>query len=233
MKYKIGICDDEQLQIDHLKAATEGWSKTFGHACDICTFSSAEEFLFAYEDDKFFDILLLDVEMGEISGIALAKKIRIENKRTEIIFITSHFEFFGEGYEVDALHYLIKPVEQEKLGTVLSKAVEKLAVQPPSVLISVEGETVKLYEEDILYVESMLHYLSIVTKDREYKLKEKISAFEVRLSDDFFRIHRSYLVSLKHIIRISRASVTLSNGAELPLARGKYDDVNYAFIARN
>ena len=134
---------------------------------------------------------------------------------------------------MDALHYLIKPVEQEKLGTVLSKAVEKLSVQPPSVVISVEGETVKLYEEDILYVESMLHYLSIVTKDREYKLKEKISAFEDRLSDDFYRIHRSYLVSLKHVIRISRASVTLSNGAELPLARGKYDDVNYAFIARN
>ena len=233
MKLKIAICDDEQLQIEHLKAATEQWSRCFGHFCDICVFSSAEEFLFAYEEDKSFDILLLDVEMGEISGIALAKKIRIENKRSEIIFITSHLEFFGEGYEVDALHYLIKPVEQEKLGTVLSKAVEKLSVQPPSVVISVEGETVKLYEEDILYVESMLHYLSIVTKDREYKLKEKISAFEDRLSDDFYRIHRSYLVSLKHVIRISRASVTLSNGAELPLARGKYDDVNYAFIARN
>ena len=233
MKLKIAICDDEQLQIEHLKAATEQWSRCFGHSCDICVFSSAEEFLFSYEEDKSFDILLLDVEMGEISGIALAKKLRNENKRSEIIFITSHFEFFGEGYEVDALHYLIKPVEQEKLGTVLSKAVEKLSVQPPSVVISVEGETVKLYEEDILYVESMLHYLSIVTKDREYKLKEKISAFEDRLSDDFYRIHRSYLVSLKHVIRISRVSVTLSNGAELPLARGKYDDVNYAFIARN
>ena len=233
MKFKIAICDDEQLQIDHLKTATEQWSKNSGNTCDICTFSSAEEFLFAYEDDKSFDILLLDVEMSEISGITLAKRIRVENKRSEIIFITSHFEFFGEGYEVDALHYLIKPVEQEKLSSVLSKAVEKLAVQPPSVVISVEGETVKLYEEDILYVESMLHYLSIVTKDREYKLKEKISAFEDRLSDDFYRIHRSYLVSLKHIVRISRASVTLSNGVELPLARGKYDDVNYAFIARN
>lgn len=233
MRLKIAICDDEQLQTEHLKAATEQWSICAGHTTDICTFSSAEEFLFAYEDDKSFDILLLDVEMRELSGIALAKKIRVENKRSEIIFITSHFEFFGEGYEVDALHYLIKPVEQEKLSSVLSKAVEKLAVQPPSVVLSVEGETVKLYEEEILYVESMLHYLSIVTKDREYKLKEKISAFEERLSDDFYRIHRSYLVSLKHVIRISRASVTLSNGVELPLARGKYDDINYAFIARN
>ena len=233
MKLKIATCDDEQLQIEHLKKATEQWSVCTGHNCDICTFSSAEEFLFAYEDDKSFDILLLDVEMVEISGIGLAKKLRVDNKRSEIIFITSHFEFCGEGYEVDALHYLIKPMEQEKLSSVLSKTVEKLAVQPPSVVISVEGETVKLYEEDILYVESQLHYLSIITKDREYKLKEKISAFEERLSDDFYRIHRSYLVSLKHIIRISRSSVTLSNGEELPLARGKYDDVNYAFIARN
>ena len=96
MKLKIAICDDEQLQIEHLKAATEQWSRCFGHSCDICVFSSAEEFLFAYDEDKSFDILLLDVEMGEISGIALAKKIRNENKRSEIIFITSHLEFFGE-----------------------------------------------------------------------------------------------------------------------------------------
>ena len=90
MRLKIAICDDEQLQTEHLKAATEQWSICAGHTTDICTFSSAEEFLFAYEDDKSFDILLLDVEMRELSGIALAKKIRVENKRSEIIFITSH-----------------------------------------------------------------------------------------------------------------------------------------------
>ena len=189
-------------------------------------------FLFEYEEDKAYDILLLDVEMKNMNGIELAKRIRKDNNRAEIIFITSHFEFVGEGYEVDALHYLINPISVEKLTQVLTKAAEKLSVEPPSVVISCEGETVKLYESDILYVESFLHYIVIHTKDNEYKIKENISVFENKVSDVFYRIHRSYLVSLKYITRISRTSVNIGN-TELPLSRGKYDNINRAFIEHN
>ena len=170
--------------------------------------------------------------MKNMNGIELAKRIRKDNNRAEIIFITSHFEFVGEGYEVDALHYLIKPISAEKLTQVLTKAAEKISVEPPSVVISCEGETVKLYEADIRYVESFLHYIVIHTKDKEYKIKENMSVFENKVSDDFYRIHRSYLVSLKHITRISRTSVNIGN-TELPLSRGKYDDINRAFIQHN
>lgn len=232
MKYRIAICDDEQNQIEYITSIVASWSAHEGHGCEIRTFASAEAFLFEYEEDKAYDILLLDVEMKNINGIELAKRIRKDNNRAEIIFITSHFEFVGEGYEVDALHYLIKPISAEKLTQVLTKAAEKISVEPPSVVISCEGETVKLYEADIRYVESFLHYIVIHTKDKEYKIKENISVFENRVSDDFYRIHRSYLVSLKHITRISRTSVNIGN-TELPLSRGKYDDINRAFIQRN
>ncbi len=232
MKYKIAICDDEQNQIEYITSIVASWSAHEGHNCEIRTFASAEAFLFEYEDDKTYDILLLDVEMQNITGIELAKRIRKDNSNAEIIFITSHFEFIGEGYEVDALHYLLKPISADKLMQVLNKAAEKLSVEPPSVVISCEGETVKLYESDILYVESFLHYIVIHTKDKEYKIKENISVFENNVSDDFYRIHRSYLVSLKHITRISRTFVNIGN-TELPLSRGKYDDINRAFIQHN
>lgn len=232
MKYRIAICDDEQNQIEYITSIVASWSAHEGHGCEIRTFASAEAFLFEYEEDKAYDILLLDVEMKNINGIELAKRIRKDNNRAEIIFITSHFEFVGEGYEVDALHYLIKPISAEKLTQVLTKAAEKLSVEPPSVVISCEGETVKLYESDILYVESFLHYIVIHTKDNEYKIKENISVFENKVSDVFYRIHRSYLVSLKYITRISRTSVNIGN-TELPLSRGKYDDINRAFIQHN
>lgn len=232
MKYKIAICDDEQNQIEYITSIVTSWSAHAGHSCEIRTFASAEAFLFEYEEDKAYDILLLDVEMKNMNGIELAKRIRKDNNRAEIIFITSHFEFVGEGYEVDALHYLIKPISAEKLTQVLTKAAEKISAEPPSVVISCEGETVKLYEADILYAESFLHYIVIHTKDKEYKIKENISVFENRVSDDFYRIHRSYLVSLKHITRISRTSVNIGN-TELPLSRGKYDDINRAFIEHN
>lgn len=232
MKYRIAICDDEQNQIEYITSIVASWSAHEGHGCEIRTFASAEAFLFEYEEDKAYDILLLDVEMKNMNGIELAKRIRKDNNRAEIIFITSHFEFVGEGYEVDALHYLIKPISVEKLTQVLTKAAEKLSVEPPSVVISCEGETVKLYESDILYVESFLHYIVIHTKDNEYKIKENISVFENKVSDVFYRIHRSYLVSLKYITRISRTSVNIGN-TELPLSRGKYDDINRAFIQHN
>ena len=233
MKYKIAICDDESDQQKYLSALVAKWSTESGHVCEIHGFSSAEEFLFEYAEDKTYDILLLDIEMKRISGIELAKQIRRDNNRAEIIFVTSHFEFFGEGYEVDALHYLMKPISSEKIKSVLSKAVEKLSIEPPSLVITCDNETVKLSESDIIYVEAYLHYISIYTNHGEYKLKESISAFSNKLSEDFYRTHRSYLVSIKHIVKISRTAVCVDNGTELPLARGKYDEINRAFIERN
>ena len=232
MKYQIAICDDEREQLQALEALVVSWGAENGHTCDVCSFTSAEEFLFEYEDDKAYDILLLDVEMSNISGIELARRIRKDNNRAEIIFITSHFEFAGEGYEVDALHYLIKPVAGEKLRQVLNKAAERLAVEPPWVVINFEGQTVKLYESEILYIEALQHYISIRTTAGEYKIKENLSAFAERLSDNFYRVHRSYLVSLKQIKRISRTAVWVGT-EELPLSRGKYDDINRAFIEHN
>ena len=193
-------------------------------------FPSGEAFLFAYGEDRAYDILLLDVKMKDLSGIDLARRIRQEDDRAEIIFLTSYFEFAGEGYDVDALHYLLKPVSGEKLMQVLDKAAERLAEQPPHVVIACEGSTIKLYESRILYVEAFLHYISIHTAEREYRIKENISSFEEKLSNAFFRTHRSYLVSLRHITRISRTSVTLEGEIELPLARGKYDEINRAYI---
>lgn len=233
MRYNIAIVDDEQEQIEYLSAIVSKWANENSHTCDISAFASAEAFLFEHSESDVFDILLLDVEMKNITGIDLAKQLRKNGSRAEIIFITSHFEFYGEGYEVDALHYLIKPVQSDKLFTVLTKATEKLAVIPNSVIVNVNGETVKIFESDILYIESFLHYIVIHTKKQEYKIKESISDFAEKLSGDFYRTHRSYLVSLKNIVRISRTAVTLEGGTEIPLARGKYDDINRAYIERN
>mgnify|MGYP001105097482 CR=1 FL=1 len=151
MRFKIAICDDEERELTALSYLVREWGKNAGYACEIFTFSSAESFLFEYESNKIFDLLLLDIEMKALSGIDLAKRIRADKSRAEIIFITSHFEFAGEGYEVDALHYLIKPVAKKKLFAVLDKAADRLQTDPPHVIINTEGSMVKLYTADILY----------------------------------------------------------------------------------
>lgn len=233
MKLQIAVCDDEETALLQLKNAVSAWAAQRQHSIDLAAFSSAERFLFAYAENRAFDILLLDVEMEGMSGLELARQLRRDGLRAEIIFITSHFELCGEGYEVDALHYLIKPVSGERLHTVLDRAAQRLSVEAPSIVISCEGETVKLPEQEILYIEAFLHYIAIYTANREYRIRENLSAVEKRLSDDFFRPHRSYLLSLKHVTRISRTQIWMDSGAKLPLARGRYDEINRAFIERN
>ena len=104
----------------------------------------------------------------------------------------------------------------------------------PSQEITTDGGSTESFSAALVStcVESFLHYIVIHTKDNEYKIKENISVFENKVSDVFYRIHRSYLVSLKYITRISRTSVNIGN-TELPFSRGKYDNINRAFIEHN
>ena len=229
---RIAVIDDHPADRDYIAALAMRWAKDRAETAVPIPFPSAEAFLFAYSEDRDFDILLLDIEMSGEDGISLAKRLRQEGCAAEIVFVTSHFELAGEGYEVDALHYLVKPVSQEKLSAVLTKAADRLKAAPPSVVISSDGETIRLTEREILYVEAFLHYLVLHTKERDYRIKETLGDFAGRLSEDFFRIHRSVLVNLRRIVKITRTDVTLDSGDILPVARGKYDAVNRAFIER-
>ena len=229
---RIAVIDDNSKDAEALRRMVELWSEKSGTNAVTGVFPSAESFMFAYAGDQDFDILLLDVEMTGEDGITLAGRLRRAGFSAEIIFVTSHFELAGEGYEVDALHWLVKPVSREKLEAVLTKAVERLSAAPSYVVISSDGETLRIAEKDILYVDAFLHYLVLHTAQKEYRIRENISDFAGRKTDNFFRIHRSVLVNLRHIVKITRTDVTLDSGDVLPVARGKYDAVNRAFIER-
>lgn len=95
--YRIAICDDEPEQSAALREIVDEWGWRTGSECRVSVFSSAEALRFAYEDDSAYDILLLDVEMKGMTGIELARRLRADSCRAEIVFITSHFEFVGEG----------------------------------------------------------------------------------------------------------------------------------------
>jgi two-component SAPR family response regulator len=141
MKLNIAICDDEQTKLKYLHMIVCRWANERETTVDISTFESSESFLFIYAENKSFDILLLDIEMGKMNGVELAKHIRNGNETTQIIFITGFPDFISEGYEVAALHYLMKPVKEKKLFEVLDKAQKSLNQKQKSIVITVEGET--------------------------------------------------------------------------------------------
>ena len=230
MKYKIAICDDSDADRKYVLNMVNQWAVTAGHVIHTDTFVSAENFLFHYAEESDYDILLLDIEMGAMDGVAMAKKIRQSNDFVQIVFITGFSDYISEGYEVSALHYLMKPVKQDKLFGVLNRAVDAIKKMERVILLPVDGEILRLPIDQVQYVEAFSHTVSIVTEENTIPVKKSISEMERLLGEGFVRCHRSYLVGLKHISRLSKTEVILDNGKILPLSRSAAAMVHKAFI---
>lgn len=231
MKCKIAICDDSDADRQYVLNMVNRWATGAGHVVHTDTFTSAERFLFHYVEESDYDILLLDIEMGAMDGVTLAKKIRQDNASVQMVFITGFVDYISEGYEVSALHYLMKPVKQNKLFAVLDRAVTAMQKTERVILLPVGGEVLRLPISQVQYVEAFSHTAAIVTGTETIQVKLPISEVERLLGDGFVRCHRSYLVGLKHIARLSKTEVILDGSKALPLSRNAAPLVHKAFIS--
>lgn len=234
MKYKIAICDDREQDAQWIACAVRQWAAQASAVLELEVFPSAESFLFRYEEQKDYDILLLDIEMGSLNGVELARKIRRENESVQIVFITGFSDFMADGYEVSALHYLMKPVLPNKLWEVLDRAAKRLCKAERCILLPGEGETMRIPVSSIALVEAAAHSCDLTTVDGRFEVKASITAIEKLLSQEdeyqFVRCHRSYLVGVPYIKSIAKTQITLDNGDIIPLSRSRYHGVNQAFI---
>ncbi|MBP3323388.1 MAG: response regulator transcription factor [Clostridia bacterium] len=230
MKYKIAICDDDISQVDFLESILTPWLKINNILADIKKYSSAKSFLFDYESEKDFDILLLDIEMPEINGIELAKTVRKENYSLQIIFITGFYDYFSDGFDVSALHYLIKPVDEGKLFPVLDKAINNLKYRQRSVLINTQDADIKIPLSDIIYIEAENVFINIHTVNGVYRTRTPLTKFYENLDDSFLKVHRSFIVSLSYVKKITKKDLTLISGDIVPISRGMYETVHSALI---
>ncbi len=229
MQYNLAICDDADIDRAYLKALSESWARTNGHTLQVSEFASAEQFLFCYADKSDYDILLLDIEMGEMDGVTMAKKLRKQNDTVQIIFITGYSDYIAEGYEVAALHYLMKPVKEQKLSDVLNRAAEKLSKNEKMLHFEVGGETVRIPIYRIRYADVMGNYVTVHAVE-DITVKMTLGELEKELDNRFYRVSRSALVNLSCITRVTKAEVKLNDGTSIPLPRGAYDGVNRAII---
>ena len=230
MRLNIAICDDERAQAEYVMSSVRQWADARGHICEIITFSSAEGFLFEYSENKSFDILLLDVEMGRMNGIQLAKRLRDSGCEAQIIFVTGYPEFISDGYDVAALHYLLKPLNREKLGQVLDRAVSNLEKAPRTITFSSGKELLRLRADAIRYGESDGHYVLLHTTEGEHRLRMTVPELAEHLGDGFVRPNRSFVVGLHFVVKVTKTAVELDGGKEIPLAKGSYDVINLALI---
>lgn len=213
---KIAICD-----------IVKKWSDKNRIKCKISEYESSEQFLFCYPDNPY-DILLLDIEMKGMSGMELAKKLRAKGDMLPIIFITGYSEYIGEGYDVEALHFLIKPIDENKLFSVMDKFVEKER-RFSKIMLTLSDETIHVPTDSIMYAESFGKKTEVHLSDKKiYECNMSIKAFEN--TDNFIHTHRSYIVNMRFIKGISKTFVTLDDDTKIPLSRRNYTAVNERFI---
>lgn len=228
MDYRIAICDDRQEDREYVRQLTARWAQQRGNQVEMTEFCSAEQFLFSCPQPDF-DLLLLDIEMGEMDGVSLAKQVRRTNELMQIVFITGYSDYITEGYEVAALHYLMKPVKEEKLFAVLDRAVERLHKNTKVLTLETAEEMVRVPLYQVSALEVQRNYVTVHVR-QDYTVKKSLSELMEQLDERFFRVGRSAVVNLNDISRVTRSDIYLTDGRSIPLPRGAYDKLNRAII---
>ena len=230
---KIAICDDEANIRTYLSSLIGAQSCP----CEIVEYASAGDCL---ADTQKIDLLFLDIELAPsgsgLDGMALARKIRERATVTQpvIIFVTGYERYVFDAFDVGAFQYLLKPVDEEKFAKVFSRAVAQIGTareKPGRVLTLQSANTSKTVPLDsIYYIESSNHKVELHLKNGEFVCYAKIGDLELELQDQFFRIHKGYLVNLSYVAGYSKTEVTLTNGERLLLSKYKYQDFVKAYL---
>lgn len=230
---KIAVIEDEKAHRDLLVHYLDEWRRGQERAVVVETFASGESFWFRYEEERDFDVLFLDIQMPGMNGMDLARKVRERDKDMVIVFATGVSDYLEEGYEVEALHYLIKPLSGEKVTHCMEKALER---RRPERFVTLHAgeEIVKVGEERINYVEARGRGCCIgrARVRQELEVRESLSELEELLDPkEFMKCHRSYLCRIGNIRQIGREDVEFDDGSSIPVSRRLYSQVNQRFIA--
>ena len=222
----IVLCDDEKSFLQCAKQSIMIWAKINGHenGLNIQAFSSSEDLLEAWEHGLQIDALFLDIQIpGEMSGIALAKEIYSRNEYIPIVFMTNYGEYAEEGYTVNALRYLRKPLSEQAVMDCLDILWHRWEMQTAaSIVLEMPGQFLRLPADHILYVEVLGHFCMLKTTDDQntYKIRLSLEVFRKKLPEGVFsQCHRSYIVNIKYIRQIMGNNVTMANNDVIPMGR--------------
>lgn len=223
---RVAVCDDEaSLGLYYKQLMEESVS-----GCQVELFCSPKEFLFETQGSYPFDLIFLDIEMPDMNGMELARRIRTTDQTVPIVFLTNYADFVFDGYEVGAYRYLMKETAPEKLGELLREVGRKQEEKKEYLLVRSGGEDVRLTLSEIYYMEASKHDTVVHGRGGELLLRLPISKLARKLPEYFAAAHRSYLVNLSYVERISRTECGLVGGDCVPVSRGAYESLNQAFL---
>ena len=243
MRVNIACCDDEKEQIQYYKKLFSNYEVRHEIELEIDYFLSGDFLLESVRNGNVYDIIFLDMEMPGLSGLDIAREIRtIRGKDTRIIFLTSYAEYMQDSFDVRAFHYMIKPVEFQEFERKFKDALDDFVKDEENVSVfKCEEDEIVVRTKDIIYIEKCKseRQLSLHLQDEILRVKGNLNTMEENLlKKHFLRIHRAVLVNMRHIKRIRKAEVLLSNGEVVPVSRRKEVAIKeyfmkYAIMERN
>ena len=188
--------------------------------------------MFSFDNELPYSIYLLDIQLGQMSGMELAREIREKDKAAVIVFLTGLKDYALEGYEVGAFRYLIKPVKESELFSLLAQAIQECEAEKENFFVLEQGsEVLKISYEDIWYLVSMGHYIELSYRDKKLQWKASLGSLQKEFEENgFVMARRGILLNLRKVAKVGRSECVLDNGEKMAVSRNQYKKVNEAFI---
>lgn len=223
----INICivEDEIEQANLLRDYIKHFATDSGVDIDVDHLSDGIDLVDGYNGS--YDIILLDIQMKHLDGMAAAEKIRALDSDVIIIFITSTVQYAVQGYAVDALGYVLKPVPYTAFAQLMEKAISRVKAKQTHIYIkvTVNDRQLKLDCSSISYIESSRNNVILHCVDQDYVTAGPLKKYEEMLgSQGFSKCHNAYIVNLSYVQAVQKEEVVLTTGFSLPISRARKKD---------
>ena len=237
---RIAVCDDENVIVNQIEHIISEVCKRESIPVNIDVFYSGRELKRQVTSGTKYDIIFLDIQMPRKNGMEIARELRRKDKNMFLIFVTALEEYVFQAFDVEAFHYLVKPIEDRKFNEVLQKAVEQLFVRTKKenipmenyVMISHKGLHTKVLLDTIVYAEVFNRKVVIHQLDSDIEYYGKMSELEQVAGEDFFRTHRAYLINFKYVEKYDASTVYLERGTVL-MAKQKFPEFVRRYMKYN
>ncbi len=218
------IVDDEELA----RALIESYIKETDFLELIASVSSPLEAIEIIENQDV-DLVFLDIQMPEMSGTRLAKVIKSD---TKVIFTTAYSEYAIEGFELNALDYLLKPITDERFLMAIDKAIAYFKVNfegEETIVVKSGYDLHKLALKDIIFIQASSEYVEYQLENKKILSYQALKSLENKLSkNQFMRVHRSYIVNISHIKSLKGRTLLLEN-YQIPVSETYFEKVKSIF----
>lgn len=230
---KIALCDDELQALDILEKMIQTYIDSRHMNITLTRFLSGEELLSDIKEGKnHYDAVYLDIKMTNLSGIETANDIREIDKKIYIVFVTALTDYVFDAFDVGAIHYLLKPIDEKKLFSTLDKITMELDNSKKEALVlHLADEVLKIPFSDIVYCEVLNHNLFIYEIDTIHRCPGKIDMLNEKLNEDFFRCHRSYIVNLAYVEKYKEGFIYLPSEEKIPVATRRRQEFMQALLS--